>query len=85
MSRFSPGHDRRARRFRAACILSVLGVVATFVGELWPSSATVGMEFPWLLPLLVLGGIVLALTGIVLALAVLRELNRLQLSNPPDT
>ncbi len=84
MSRLYPGHDRRKRRFGAACIFALLGSFMTYAVQLWPGASPVPERLPWLLPLLNLGGIALLLTSIVLTLAVLRELKRLEASNRQD-
>jgi hypothetical protein len=84
MSRLYPGHTRRMRRIRAACILGVLGLIVACVVELWPRDTSVSKELPRLLPLLVLSAIVLALTCTVLLMSVLRELKRLGPRRPEE-
>jgi hypothetical protein len=84
MSRLYPGHTRRMRRVRTACILGVLGLIVACVVELWPRDTPVSTELPWLLPLLVVSAIVLALTCIVLLMSVMRELKRLGPRRPEE-
>lgn len=78
MERRDCGHSRRVRRFSAAVILVGVGLIMTFVDELWPdSSSIIGHWLSWLL-VIGLSGIALTLIGILLTLSVLSELRRLQ-------
>ena len=87
MSRLYPGHLRRVRRFGTAAILMMVGLTMEVLVDLWPrsSSASGYYGLPWLLFLLGIAGMVLMFIGIVLAVAVLRELKRLlSMDKPPE-
>jgi hypothetical protein len=85
MNQFYPGHVKRMRRrYRAATILMIVGLVPMFALDLWPRNSPTFDGLPWVLNILGLGCTALTIVGLVLALSALRELTRLPPPNRQD-